>query len=744
MRRTLLALAFLSVPAFAAAQSIECDLGDREVQHLQWVGNRKFSSSELEAAIVTAPSSWLRRSLGIPIGAKHCLDTLEVQRDVLRLQIYYRLRGYYNAKVNESITPLSTAAVNVRFTITEGPPTIVDSITVLGVDSVPFKTQLLKPFEKFRTRPFSRVLLQSLIDTAVVQLWNKGYPYADRPLTSFSVDSTTHRASIELTFFQRFLGQSEPLPHQQARVKSIEVEATPGPDSGKVSPQTVRKLLFIQPGKIYSQEDVLASQRELYSLELVRHVDVTLLPDSVEPSDTALNMKVVYTEADQHSLRFGGGWATFDCLRAQMRYSDRDLFEGAERFDVNARLSHIALCPVKVKEDSSSQGINYYVSGTLRLPTLFGPRNQPSVTLFTERTSEYKAYLRITPIGGVLAFNRDLDPRGIRPGLPLSLSARVEYGRTKAQAAVFCQLFNVCSSADIARLQQNSLLVVLGAGLTRDNSNSLLNASAGSMQRLDFRWGMSAQDTGAPSRWTRLLGEGAVYRSIGSSVLAARLQIAGLFVPWTLFDPATEFVPPEERLYAGGPNSVRGYGQNLLGPIVYTVLGIDSSQVVGGNRVYQTTTGTSVSQYSAAGGNTSIVATLEWRVTMPKPWNVVELAAFVDAGFVWNRGAIMDSAGHRIAVRFSDIKYTPGIGIRYLSPIGPIRVDFAYNKYGTGFGAAYYQEPVTLDLLCVSPGNTFDRGVVTPGQSCPLTYQPNPSPGFFQHLQFNFSIGQAF
>jgi outer membrane protein insertion porin family/translocation and assembly module TamA len=104
----------------------------------------------------------------------------------------------------------------------------------------------------------------------------------------------------------------------------------------------------------------------------------------------------------------------------------------------------------------------------------------------------------------------------------------------------------------------------------------------------------------------------------------------------------------------------------------------------------------------------------------------------------------MDSAGHRIVVKFDDIKYTPGIGIRYLSPVGPIRVDFAYNRYGTGFGAAYYQEPVTLDLLCVSPGNTFDRGVVTPGQSCPLTYQPKPSPGFFQHLQFNFSIGQAF
>ena len=73
--------------------------------HVQFVGNRKFSSSELEDAIVTAPDSWMRRSVGIPLGAKHCLDTLEVDRDALRLQIYYRLRGYYNATSTTRSSP---------------------------------------------------------------------------------------------------------------------------------------------------------------------------------------------------------------------------------------------------------------------------------------------------------------------------------------------------------------------------------------------------------------------------------------------------------------------------------------------------------------------------------------------------------------------------------------------------------------------------------------------------------------
>ena len=743
--RVLLTAALLAAPALLPAQNLECDFGDLEVQHVVFVGRHKFTSGELEDAIVTSPSSWLRRSVGIPLGPKRCLDTLEVQRDVLRLRIYYRLRGYYNATVRDSIVSLSTTAVNVRFLISEGPPTIVDSVALIGLELVPFRDAIARPIERFKGRTFSRVALQGAIDSAVVQLLDGGYPYTERPLTNFNVDSTTRKATVELTFFQQFRGQSGPLPGTPARVLGIDVAPTPGADSGRVTPKTVRALLYLKPGRVYSQEDVIASQRGLYELELARHVDIGLLPDSAQPSDTSLLVSVRYTEAKERAVRIGGGWATLDCLRAQMRYSDRDLFGGAERFDFNFRISHLALCTPQVKQDPLTDSLNYYVSGTLRMPTLFGPRIQPSITLFSERTSEYAAYFRVTPIGSVVALNHDLAPRGFRPGLPLSLSARLEYGHTDAQPAVFCQLFNLCSEADIQRLQQNNLLLVLAASLTHDQTNSLLNASTGAQQRIEFRYGTAQQDSGSPSHWTRLLGEAGIYRTFGSSVIAARLQIAGLFQPWTAFKPATDYVPAEERLYAGGPNSVRGFGQNLLGPIVYIV---DTTHIVKvplttpGDTALVAGTGTAVQQYSATGGNAQLVATLEWRITMPKPTDMVQFAAFVDAGYVWNRGAI-DADGNMVKVDLSQVKYTPGMGLRYLSKVGPIRVDFAYNGYGTGYGAAYYTDAAQV-LHCVSPGNDLNFGIPAAGQTCPTSFKPAVSPGFFQRLTFNFSIGQSF
>ena len=752
IRRALLLLALAGAPALLAAQGSGCDYGDLEIMKVAFSGNHKFSGSDLSQAIATEPTSWFRRTAGIGLGEKRCIDTLEVHRDALRIRIYYRLRGYYNTEVHDSVVVLSTKAAQVRFKVIEGPPTLVDSVTIGGLDSIKERTRIEKPLRAFRGKVFSRVALQEAIDTALVDLLNHGYPYVERPLTDFAVDSTTHRASIQLSFFQRFHGEAGPLPSTPARISRIEVEDKGGPNAGELSTETVRKLLFIEPGKIYSQEDVLSSQREFYQLELVQHMEVTPLPDSLEASDTTVAMRVTYSAAKAHTLRAGAGWATLDCLRAQGRYADRDLFGGAERLDFNARVSHLGLCTKEVKNDPLSEGINYYVSGTLRLPTLFGPRNQPSVTLFSERTSEYRAYLRITPIGAVLAFNRDLAPRGLLPGLPLTLTARFEYGRTQASQAVYCQLFNLCSQADYAQLNQNNLLIVLGAGLSHSTTDNLLNATRGSQQHIEFRYGTSQQDSGGASHWTRLLGDAGVYKAVGRSVFAARLQIAGLFKPWG-FQPATEFVPPEERLYAGGPNSVRGFAQNLLGPLVYVVdtAHIDSMLCLppactSPRQVYSVTSSSHVQQYSATGGNTQIVATVEWRLTMPKPADALQLAFFVDAGYVWNRGAVMDVEGHTVQVNLSDIKYTPGMGFRYFSVVGPIRVDFGYNPYGTGLGAAYFYrgEGPSQVALCVSPGNTFDRGVPGPGETCPVTYKPTQSSSFFRRLTFNFSIGQAF
>jgi hypothetical protein len=77
-------------------------------------------------------------------------------------------------------------------------------------------------------------------------------------------------------------------------------------------------------------------------------------------------------------------------------------------------------------------------------------------------------------------------------------------------------------------------------------------------------------------------------------------------------------------------------------------------------------------QVAATGGNSLVVANLELRFPSPFFRDRLRLAAFVDGGSVWQRGGT--GPGSRIAFRL-----TPGLGVRFITPLGPVRVDAAYN-----------------------------------------------------------------
>lgn len=730
MRRFLVAATLLLVavlPTTIAAQNIACDAGDLEVLGVGFAGNRRFRDAELARAIATTPSSWFRRALHVPLGPRRCLDSLELRRDEVRLRLFYRQHGYYKTTVGTNLTSPRPGGVMVQFQIAEGPPVIVDSLAVIGLDSVAPRPRraLLGFFDPFRHGTFDRVRLQAAIDSVVNRLRNIGYAYVQPPLHSFHVDTAANRAVDSLQFF------AGPGEATVARIGQIRVQITPDDGDTAISAGTVKRLLAFDSGDVYRQRQLLRSQRDLYTLETYRHVDITAQPHDGLVGDSIVDVLVKVSEGPMNSVRVGAGWATLDCVRAQGRFTNRDFMGNARRLELTARLSKIGLCPNPVRDDPFSQDINYYGAATLRLPALFGPHNVPSLTLFSERASEYRSFERHTPIGAVAEVTRDLKPNDFRGGLPLTLSYRFEYGRTDASDAVFCALFNRCSLSDIAQLQQNSALQVASVGLARVRTDNLLDPSTGSQLHLELRSGVSTADTGGGRRFNRAYGEGSIYRRLtATTVLALRAQLATVVQGLSL-SGTTQFVPPEERLYAGGPSSVRGYNQNLLGPIVYIV---DTFTVNG--TTYETGSRSRVLQYSPTGGNTLVVGNVELRGRSPVFRDVLQLATFVDAGLVWNRPTDHVSLG--------DLRVTPGLGVRVESPVGPLRVDVAYNPYTRVLGPAFYVDEQGGRLLCVSPGNTFVEGVIGATGECKPTFSPSTSTSFFGKLTFHFSIGQAF
>lgn len=722
----------LAVPAAAGAQDLACDPGDVRVDDIEFRGNETFPDDELESAIATTPSSFWRR-IGLFFGAQRCLDRVEFQRDVVRLRLFYRQRGFYEATVDTVVGVEEPGRVDIRFDIVEGPPVLIDSMSVSGLDSVREGQRFARNLEEMRGARYDQLELQRRVAGVIDRLRDQGFARAEVLRNSF-VDTLRDRASVELQF----------LPRRVMRIARIDVEIQPREGKRQEIPEKeVRRLISLRVGEIFREQDLFRSQRDLYQLETYAHVEIRLAADSLQPpGDSLLAVSVLLSEAAMHSVRVGAGWATLDCFRAQGRFVDRDFIGGARRLEVNARLSKIGvgypldgveqLCASQVRNDVFSDTVNYYAGATVRQPLLFGVRLSPTLTLFSERYSELDAYLRRTAFGGVASVTRETRPR-----TPLTLAYQLEYGRTQAADAVFCAVFNVCDLQAISELTRNTQLATGRLSISRDRTDNLYDPRRGDIVRLE--WRHSSSLIGSDFRFNKWTGEANWYKGLSPNVtFASRLQLGGVLALGTLRG-ADGFVPPQERMYGGGPNSVRGYRQNELGPLVYLVNNARVDSILpGGDTIFVADDTIGVIRTSPTGGNALAIANVELRMRPPFLRDLLQFALFVDGGQVYNRRAE--------TVRLDQFRWTPGVGLRIGSPVGPIRFDLAYNRYAQQRGPAYtfVRDEVTGNpsrLRCVSPGNTLPNGF---GEGCPASFTPRRDDSFFQKLTFHFSIGQAF
>jgi len=741
-RLALSAVIFFSIaaaPRPAASQDVRCDPGDVEVRKLTFAGNHAFTDAELSKIIVTTPSAWARRILPLPFTEKRCLDRAELPNDRARLIIFYRLRGYPRVMVDTLLRPTSAQSVEVKFTIHEGPKAVLRSFVVNGLSGVPDGEKLARGVGPSAGGRFDRIAIGAAGDTIARRLRNSGYPLA-------SVSNSFALADSGLSAWDTLTVAPGPL----TRIGNLNVSVIPlAGKKQKVPTSVVRKVMGIKSGDLYREDEIIRAQRALYETEAYEHVAIA--PDTgMRATDSLIDLDITLAEGAMHSARLGVGYGTLDCVRLTGEMSNYNFLRGARRLDFTTRVSKIGigkplngaegLCP-QAKRDVFSNRLNYYVGSTLRQPVFFGLRTVPTITVYSQRLSEYNAYLRTTAIGGVasLAWQR-------WPTTPVNFAYSLDLGRTEAQPALFCAVFNVCDAEARQRLEATQRLAVLSAGVTRDNANSLLNPTRGSVLRFEARHSSPAILSDQGLTFNKLVADLARYWNAGGgNVFAVRLRSGIVF--GRSFGEAAGYIPPQERLYAGGPTSVRGFAQNELGSVIYISNGFVPVTLPSGDTAFRSADSVSYRRLVPVGGNTLVVGNVELRMRSPILPELLQWTLFTDAGEVWNRGGRVAEA-----VR---LKVTPGFQLTAFSPVGPVRAVIGYNPYPRPAGPLYYEATAAEGggLPCVSPNNNIvshigtgtDAGKLTQEAGvCPSTYKPTPQNSFRSRLTFSFAIGQAF
>lgn len=761
----LVAAALCAWPALGHAQATLCDLpGALEVRGLEFVGNDAFPDFLLARSIVTEPSSFTHRMLG-PLGDtrgfrwlgdKRCLDRYEFGRDTTRIRVFYRQRGYFDTRVEAVERQLSSDQVAIRFNIHEGPPTLVERFTVTGLDDVPERERILANLPLREGEPFDQRFLAATRDSLTRRLRNNGYPAAE--ILGFTqTDNERRTATVQL----------DAEPGVRARIGEVVIDVTPRPPSAndpgapqQISQASVRRLMGVEAGDLYREEQLENAKRTLVLTEAYLGVIVDLDSTArIPPGDSSVRVLVSLAEGYTRTFRASGGWGTLDCFRSDLEFRDHNFRRDARRLEVRGRLSKLgigrpfggasSLCDPDLRDDPYSERLNYYAAATVYEPTPVWFDFRPTATLYSERRGEFNAYLRSTPVGLVVSAIRQPARR------TYLLSYQLEYGRTEAQPAVFCALQNICLEEDRAPLLRDRRLAVASAALTQDWSNDPAYPSRGGVAHVDVRHASQLIGSDERLQFSRLTGDVSLYFRLGTTAtLATRLRAGTVFAPSR--SGTSELIPAQERQFAGGNNTVRGYRQNDLGPKVYIARGYDTVRVNGGegpitpdDTVYfRVPEGAAPQRSVPTGGSALVVANVELRVRSPLLSELLHFTAFTDVGELWTPGAAQRED------RFDQLKVTPGLGIRIETPVGPVRMDVAYNPYSPRSGAAFFDAPIQLggQLYCVSPGNTLAvTGLGVAGAApvqdagpCTADFRPPESRSFLRRLTWTFGIGQAF
>lgn len=729
--RTVRALAALPMLWLAAGCSARTEAAARfpelaehdgaEVVALRFIAPAPFSADTLAELIQTEPTHCDFLGLGfcIPftdIGERReRLDVDVLARDVDVLTLFYRRSGFLGTRVIPGADVRGRNDIAVEFTILRGDSVLVDSLIIEGAEAVLDTARLrrrlpLRTGELFDTDDFL-----ASADTLLAALRREGYANAE-VLRNYAADTASDRATVWL----------EAIPGPQVRVDSIIVRG-----GGRLGRQNALRQLQTRRGALLRQSDLTASQRNLFSLDLVQFATVSVADDSLQrdADDSTETILVQISENPVYLVEAAAGYGTVDCIRANARWTSRSFMGGARRLVLSGSLSKIgigapldfgmdqSLCSA-YRDDDFGQTLDYRVAADLNQPYFLSPLNRLNGTLFAERQSEPNLYQR-QAYGAEAGLTRRLHLRDL-----IGFSVSGEYRRTLASEAVYCFALAVCQEPELVGLGRFHWRNALNATYLRDRADNPIDPRRGYIARGAIEYAPSF--LGTKVDFARVTVEGSKYWPIrGDWTLAARVRLGDMLntahiVPDGDVDPG-EMLPPEERFYAGGSNTVRGYDRNVMGTEEASgVYVAEAVRVTGGfgpvDKGFRAR-GTPV--FVPLGGTAMAVANAELRLPSPFMSDLLDLAFFVDAGAL--------STGTLADIELQDLRVTPGAGVRIQTPVGPARLDIAWRPHG----------PPTAPLLAPNP--------LDPDQLIQIddAYQL-PDRGFLRKFQIHLAVGQAF
>lgn len=586
--------------------------------------------------------------------------------DVTIVGDVYRRAGYVTVQVQATIEsqPGSGAVdvpVAIRLAITEGPRAIVGSVRVEGGPE-PTDVDLRQAVGLQPGQPFSQAQLAVDRDGIQLRLANLGYQSAT-VVTSpgLSADGTQAEVLFTIRAGPRiFVDHVLIAGNDRTRTATI-----------------VRELQF-KAGEPLGLENLNESQRRLASLGLFRRVRITELGHG---DDTRRDVLVTVEEAPVATVGYGGGLEAGEQLRtdeatgvatARLEFAPRAFFEVGRRnlFGKNRSINlftRISLRPrdpasVQIAPSTGDGGFGfreYRVLSQYREPGVFGTGADFRVTGTFEQQSRTSFDFARRSASAELAGR-------------LSRTVSLSGGYQIQRSTVLSQRGDPSEQQSIDRILPKVRLSLFSSSLIRDTRDDPVDTGSG--QYLSASGQLAARQIGSKVGFVKSFFTAQSFKTVAPqrqivAALSGRLGMASTFYAPDVAENDLA-LPASERFFAGGDTTVRGFALDQLGIRGET---IDSKNF-------------------PSGGSGLVIVNAELRVPLLRGLGVV---GFLDSGNVFKYARDID---------FGRLRVAGGFGVRYKSPIGPIRVDLGFKLHRQEIVPGQLE---SLTALHISLGQAF-------------------------------------
>ena len=612
-----------------------------KVRNILFHGNNALTSDELMPQVTVKKSHiWTHGSLSQKL----------LKQSAANMESLYRDRGYEEVKI-ASQTLRHEPKIDVEFDVQEGKQTIVEDVTVTGNQNVA-NAELTAP-QGFETRggmPFSPRKMTEDRNRISATYLNRGYLNAEVKVSATRSPGDAHRVNVAYAITE----------HQQVKISDV---VYLGQEHTKLP--LIAKTAELKSETPMRRGQLLEAESRIYDLNIFDWSTVGPRAPITDQADETALVKV--HEAKRNEITYGFGFevshrggnvptgtvalpggggtiglggnqiapsqSTFASPRGSVAFSRRNMRGLGETFGASLLLSRL-----------DQKALTTYSQ-----PHFFGTQWQSVGSFSLERTSENPLF---TASLGDVSFQVE---RLLHPKSNTRLQLRYDINKTVLSHLIVPDL--------VLDQDRNVLLSTFSAALIHDTRDKPLDAHHGLYSTVNF--GITPTALGSSANFTKLFGQVAYYKPVHSIVFANSIRL-GLAAPF-----GGSFVPTSQLFFSGGGTSLRGFPIDEAGP---------TRQVPFCN-VLQNQTGC-VDVTVPVGGKQLFILNSEARFPL-RIMKALGGVVFYDGGNVYS------------AINFNNFvnnySNTVGIGLRYATPIGPVRFDLGRNLNPVpGIGAWQY------------------------------------------------------